>query len=74
MGYMQLMSARGDENVLKWGSSSAERAIAKETFDKYIAKGFAMFRMTEDDEQGAKITTFDPEAHGILAVPRMQGG
>lgn len=74
MGIMTLLCNRGDENIIKWGQSPAERKIAKETFERYKAAGFAMFEMDEDDNQGAKMTEFDPEVHGIVAIPRMVGG
>lgn len=74
MGVMNVLCARGDENVIRWGESQAERDIARETFNRYRDRGFTMFRMTEDEERGARMTEFDPEAEGIIAVPQMRGG
>lgn len=74
MGYMMKMDHTGHDNVIKWGAGAAERAVAQKTFDEYRSRGFTMFAMDAEDEQGERVDRFDPALHGIIAVPRMAGG
>ena len=68
------MCEEGDRNSVRWGSSADERAEAKKIFEGYIARGWSVFRLTEEGEQGRRMTEFDPTALGMLAIPQMVGG
>ena len=75
MGYMNLMDLSGDKTVIKWNpENDAEVRMARETFDRYKAQHFTMFAMEDDEEQGRRLDTFDPDALGIIAVPQLRGG
>jgi hypothetical protein len=68
------MCEEGDRNSVRWGRSEAEHEQAKTIFDGYIARGWSVFRLTEDGEQGRRMEEFDPTARGMLAIPQMVGG
>ncbi len=74
MGEMFALDRSGHQSVIKWGRTEREIEAARNIFQTYKERGFTMFRMTEDDSRGGRLDEFDPEAHGIIAVPRMQGG
>jgi hypothetical protein len=67
------MDHTGDTKIT-WGDNATERDQARDTFSAYVAKGFTMYRLGGPGRRGEKITEFDPQADGILAVPRMVGG
>jgi hypothetical protein len=73
-GGLHQMDDSGHRNAVCWGPSADERDEAKVIFDRYIARGWTVFRLTEDGEQGRRLTEFDPEAHSKLAIPQMVGG
>jgi hypothetical protein len=69
------LDSSGHGLSVKWNpDNEREVKAARETFQDYQRKGYALFRMTEDEEQGERMREFDPDAPGILAVPQMQGG
>jgi hypothetical protein len=68
------MCEEGHRNSVRWGPSDDEHEQAKTIFDGYIARGWAVFRLTEDGEQGRRMTEFEPTARGMLAIPQMVGG
>jgi hypothetical protein len=68
------MCEEGDRNSVRWGPSADEHAHAKTIFDGYIARGWSVFRLTEDGEQGRRMDEFDPTARGMLAIPQLEGG
>lgn len=69
-----VMDRSGHRSTFRWGQSEAEISVAREAFNSYLSRGFTMYRLTQDGEQGRIIREFDPTAPGILAVPRMVGG
>lgn len=71
---MFALDATGHGSVIKWGRSPGEIAAARAAFDEYKRRGFTMFVLTEEDDQGRRLDDFDENVRGILAVPRMQGG
>lgn len=71
--YLAALDASGD-NKITWGESKKERDAAKAAFDDYRRRGFTMFAMDADEEQGERMTEFDPEVAGIIAVPQLRGG
>jgi hypothetical protein len=64
----------GDRNSVRWGRSPDELNEAQRIFEGYIARGWAVFRLTEEGEQGRRMTEFDPAARGMLAIPQLVGG
>lgn len=73
-GEIYVMDRSGHRSSFKWGQTPAELAMAKKTFDEYVAKGFTMYRLKRGGLRGRKIDEFEPDARAILAVPRMVGG
>ena len=51
-----------------------EVGMARKTFDKMLAKGYAAFRVKKDGSQGEKIKEFDPEAEKMILAPALRGG
>lgn len=74
MSEMFVLDATGHGSVIKWGKTAGEIEAAQAAFDEYKRRGFTMFVLTKDDEQGRRLDEFDENVRGILAVPRMQGG
>ena len=73
-GEIYVMDRSGHRSTFRWGKTQAEIDRARNIFNDYVENGFTMYRLTTDGEEGRKITRFDPDAPGILAVPRMVGG
>jgi len=69
------MDRTGDGLKLTWRpGNTAEVDAARETFQSYRDRGYNIFRLNENDERGGALTSFDPNAGSLLAVPRMVGG
>lgn len=75
MGKMFVLDSRGHGLSIKWRQGNAqEEAAARETFNDWRTRGYALFAMTADDQQGERVREFDPSLPGILAVPPLRGG
>lgn len=74
MGQMIRLDSRGHGPIAKWDAEKiGEVKAAQAVFAEHQANGYTMFRM-DGPAEGQKMGSFDPEAQGIVAVPRMQGG
>lgn len=51
-----------------------EVKMARKTFERMIAKGYAAFRVKKNGEQGEKIKEFDPDAEKMILAPNLRGG
>lgn len=73
-GIMYVMDGTGHKDVMRWSESEASRDIARKAFNDFKAKGYSMFVMDEDDEQGRKLDSFDPSVGAFIAVAPLRGG
>lgn len=65
----------GDTKIIWNAGNRDEVEAAKSSFDKLVAKGYVAFRAEgKDGHQGAKMTTWDPDAERIILIPKIQGG
>jgi hypothetical protein len=71
----RVMDRSGDGLKLTWNTDN-EREVeaARTTFNDYRSRGYDLFSLGEGDERGERMTEFEPDVEGILAVPRMRGG
>lgn len=71
---MQVMDQTGHSSISWDPNTPDEVAVARDSFDKLVKKGYNAFRVNEDDDRGERITTFDPKAGKIMMVPQLRGG
>jgi hypothetical protein len=74
MGIMEIMDRTGHTSITWDPDVSFEVKIAKEAFDKAIKEKYQAFEVDEDDEQGSRMTTFNPKAGKVMLIPQLQGG
>lgn len=73
MSELRVLGKGGDMKISWDRRNETEIAVAKETFEKMIKKGWSAFR----DKHGIKgemIKIFDPESERIILVPQISGG
>lgn len=74
MGQMRILDGSGDTKVI-WDSAKPDEVkAARESFEHYQSKGYAIFAATAAGEKGARIETFDPSVGIMYVVPRTVGG
>lgn len=74
VGVMNIMDYSGHKE-LKWDTDKLEEiAIAKETFDNLIGKGYSAFASEKKAEAKHVIKEFDPTMEELVMVPRTVGG
>lgn len=71
---LAVMGRSGDTKTIWNPRNAAEVEVARATFDSLKGKGFAMFKVDEDGEQGEQMRTFDPKAAKMIAVPPIAAG
>jgi hypothetical protein len=75
MSTLSVLDKTGD-TTLKWDPKvKTEVEVAKEKFDQLVLhKGYAAYELKENDEPGAVIREFNPNAERIFLTPRPVGG
>lgn len=73
-GTMHVMDQTGHTSVTWDIDQPDEVAAARETFDRLIRAGYSAFAVEGRDQQGRRITTFDPQAGKLMMVPQLRGG
>lgn len=71
---MQIMDSSGHMTVTWNPANQTEVDNAEEIFDQYIEKGYQAFRVTGNDQQGARMNEFDRSAAKVMMVPQLRGG
>ena len=69
-----VMSAQGDTKTIWDSEKPDEVAVARETFDKLKAKGYAAFRVDRWGKKSERMKAFDSEAGAVIMVPNFAGG
>jgi len=74
IGEMSIMDRSGHKQ-LKWNTDRPDEiAVAKETFDRLIGKGYSGFASKNKLEAKHTIKEFDPTMEEVVMVPRTVGG
>jgi hypothetical protein len=74
VGVLACMDSSGDTKV-QWNRNNPDSVeTARLAFEKLTKKGQSAFRVNRDGSQGERMTTFDPQAEGVILVPQYQGG
>jgi hypothetical protein len=70
---LHAMDHRGDTRVEWDPARPVEVTAARETFDRLRREGYMAYTV-EDDERGAQIHKFDPDAERIIMHRALAGG
>lgn len=74
VGEMSIMDSSGHKE-LKWNTDNLDEiAVAKETFDNLVKKGYTAFGSKSKAEAKHSIKEFDPTMEDVVMVPRTVGG
>lgn len=74
VGEMSIMDRSGHKE-LKWDMDKLEEiAVAKETFDTLLKKGYSAFGSKEKAAAKHTLTEFDPTMEEVVMVPKTVGG
>lgn len=74
-GEMRIMCSSGDDTIFWDPQDQKSIDNAKAKFDKYVKKGYKVFRLDEKDKKsGRALTEFPTFAAKLLFVPVFQGG
>lgn len=73
-GTMRIMDQTGHSTITWDVDQPIEVDVAKATFDKLIKEGYSAFEVEGTNQQGRRITTFDPKAGKLMMVPQLRGG
>lgn len=74
LGQLRILDNSGDTKTV-WDSSKPDEVkAAREAFDHYKSKGYAIFGANSAGEKGQRLDTFDPAVGVMYAVPRIVGG
>ena len=74
-GELIIMCSKGDDTIYWDPQDDKSIKNAKEKFDKYIKKGFKVFRIDEEGKKsGRQLKNFPTFAAKLLLIPVMVGG
>ena len=77
MGNMRefaVIDQTGDTKTIWDADNKDEVENAKETFDRFKKKGYAIFSVKKDGKADTLMQKFDPAAERMIAVPPVVGG
>lgn len=74
MSDMHIMDQTGHSTITWDPTKPIEVDVARDAFDKLIRERYNAFRVEGADNQGARMTSFDPKAGKIMMVPQLVGG
>lgn len=75
MAKLRILCASGDEPVTWNPTDKRSTEAARAQFKSLMERSYALYQMPADKSQsGERVTTFDPQATEIIAVPPMAGG
>lgn len=70
-----LVMDRTGHSITTWNiNTPVEVDAARAQFDSLVKAGYRAFRVEGNDNQGARMETFDPNAGKIMMVPHLVGG
>jgi hypothetical protein len=74
VGEMSVMDRSGHKQ-LKWNTDQLDEvAVAKETFDRLVAKGYSGFGSKTRSEPKHLLNEFDSTMEEVVMVPKIVGG
>jgi hypothetical protein len=74
VGEMNIMDGSGHKQ-LKWDTARLDEiAVAKETFDSLVERGYSGFASKQKMQPKQPIREFDPTMTEVVMVPRIVGG
>lgn len=74
MGELSVMNETGDTKTI-WDSDNQDEVdAARVTFDSLRKKGYMIYTVKKDGEQGEQMRKFDPLAEKMIAVPPIVAG
>lgn len=74
LGELAELDATGDTKTIWDTDKPAEVDAARATFDALRKKGYLIYRVGEDGEEGKQMHQFEPKAGKMIAVPPIVGG
>lgn len=74
MHEIAVMDRTGDTKTMWNPHIDDEVEMAKQVFDKFKKKGYAIFRVKADGDKGEQMHTFDKTAEKMICVPPVVGG
>lgn len=69
-----ILDATGDTKIIWDPDKSAEVDHAKDTFDRFKAKGYMAYKVDRKGEKGEVMRAFDASAEKMILAPQMVGG
>lgn len=72
---MQVMDQSGHMTIQWSPGNPDEVSNARQVFEEYTReKGYSAFTVRGDNQQGSRISSFDPSATKMMLVPQLRGG
>lgn len=71
---LAIMGREGDVKTLWDPHRPDEVQTAREQFNELRSRGYEIFKVKRDGEAGERMTTFDPEAAKMIAIPKIVAG
>lgn len=69
-----ILDHTGDTKIVWDSDSQAEKDHARDTFDRFKAKGYMAYKVDRKGEKGEVMRTFDPDAEKMILAPATVGG
>jgi hypothetical protein len=74
VGELIFLDKTGDTRMQWKAKDPTEVEAARKEFDKYMAKGYAAYKVSKSGDEKELIHAFDPKAERLLLRPPMVGG
>ena len=71
---LAVLDRSGDTKTIWDPDNEDEVDIARETFRRLVAKGYAIFKVDKEGSKGVKMRDFDARAGKLIAVPAIVAG
>jgi hypothetical protein len=73
-GELVIMDHTGDTKIIWDKGKAAEVDHARDTFDRFKAKGYMAYKVDSKGDKGEVIKSFDPSAEKMILAPATVGG
>lgn len=74
MGELRTLDSTGDTKTIWDPDNEDEVAVARESFNTLMDKGYIAYKVDDEGGKGDVISSFDPRAGKIIMSPPIQGG
>lgn len=71
---LRILDHTGDTKIIWDRTKEAEKEHARDTFDRFKAKGYAAYKVNNKGDKGEVLKTFDPDAEKMILAPPTVGG